>query len=200
MKGILSILMGLFFLLQTHQIFAQTNFDTASKFTLQEAKVNKKLPSNVAIVNDRYIIRGMFRSMVNVKTLDFIDNPPPDVLIPIMEYLRGKINGLYINKGMNGNYVLSTMRVNSFTDDGGVKLYVDEQMSDPEFLYDLYPRDVALVKYFPPGGSLTTGGSASSATLAIYTRKGEDLNYYADKNQMKKSDITKMVDSLKKDH
>jgi hypothetical protein len=181
-------------------VFAQNTKDSVSAFTLQEAKVNKKLPSNLAIVNDRYIIRGMFRSMVNVKTLDFIDNPPPDVLIPIMEYLRGKINGLYINKGMNGNYVLSTMRVNSFTDDGGVKLYVDEQMSDPEFLYDLYPRDVALVKYFPPGGSLTTGGSASSATLAIYTRKGEDLNYYADKNQMKKSDINKMVDSLKKDH
>ena len=98
---------------------------------------------------------------------------------------------------MNGNYVLSMNRANSMTDDGGVKLYVDEQLSDPDFLYDLYPKDIALVKYFPPGGSLTTGGAASSATLALYTRKGDDIYYY-DNNNMNRRDVKKVVDSLKR--
>jgi hypothetical protein len=184
-------------LISSIQLNAQQVADTA--YTLKEAKVNKRLSSPINIVNDRYVIRGMFRTMVNVKVLDFIDNPPPNVVIPIMEYLRGKIAGLYIEKGMNGNYVLSMNRVNSMTDDGGVKLYVDEQMSDPDFLYDMYPKDVAMVKYFPPGGSLTTGGAASSATLAIYTRKGEDIYYY-DNNEMKRGDVKKVVDSLKRGH
>jgi hypothetical protein len=185
------------FIFFINDAYGQNPTDTA--FTLKEAKVNKKLASPVSIVNDRYVFRGMFRNMVNVRVLDFIDNPPPNVVMPIMEYLRGKIAGLFIEKGMNGNYVLSMNRVNSMTDDGGVKLYVDEQPSDPDFLYDLYPKDIAMVKYFPPGGSLTTGGAASSATLAIYTRKGEDIYYY-ENNDMKRGDVKKIVDSLKRGH
>jgi hypothetical protein len=182
-------------MLNLNCVYGQDPVDTA--YTLKEATVKKKLASPVSIVNDRYVIRGMFRNMVNVRVLNYIDNPPPNIVMPIMEYLRGKIAGLYIQKGMNGNYVLSMNRVNSMTDDGGVKLYVDEQLSDPDFLYDLYPKDIALVKYFPPGGSLTTGGAASSATLALYTRKGDDIYYY-DNNNMNRRDVKKVVDSLKR--
>lgn len=195
MKAFVKLGYLLFFVLGMNSVYAQNPADTA--YTLKEAKVNKKLASPVTIVNDRYVIRGMFRNMVNVRVLDYIDNPPPNIVMPIMEYLRGKIAGLYIEKGMNGNYVLSMSRVNSMTDDGGVKLYVDEQLSDPDFLYDLYPKDIALVKYFPPGGSLTTGGAASSATLALYTRKGDDIFYY-DNREMKKGEVKKVVDSLKR--
>ncbi|MEN9696711.1 MAG: hypothetical protein RLZ56_132 [Bacteroidota bacterium] len=195
MKLLFKFVFAFVLIINAQTLFAQNLPDTA--FTLKEATVKKKLASPVTIVNDRYVIRGMFRNMVNVKVLDFIDNPPPNIIMPIMEYLRGKIAGLYIEKGMNGNYVLTMNRVNSMTDDGGVKLYVDEQLSDPDFLYDLYPKDVAMVKYFPPGGSLTTGGAASSATLAIYTRKGEDLFYY-ENNDMKKGAVKKIVDSLRR--
>ena len=195
MKLLFKFVIAFVLIINAQTLFAQNLPDTA--FTLKEATVKKKLASPVTIVNDRYVIRGMFRNMVNVKVLDFIDNPPPNIIMPIMEYLRGKIAGLYIEKGMNGNYVLTMNRVNSMTDDGGVKLYVDEQLSDPDFLYDLYPKDVAMVKYFPPGGSLTTGGAASSATLAIYTRKGEDLFYY-ENNDMKKGAVKKIVDSLRR--
>lgn len=202
MKYFIKIGYSIFLLLGIVNIASaqKTSDSLNSNYTLKEAKVYKKLPSPVSVVNDRYVIRGMFRNMVNVRVLDYIDNPPPNVIMPILEYLRGKIPGLYIEKGMNGNYVLSMGRVNSMTDDGGVKLYVDEQLSDPDFLYELYPKDIALVKYFPPGGSLTTGGAASSATLAIYTRKEEDLFYYEINDDKKKGDIKKMVDSLKRVH
>jgi hypothetical protein len=164
--------------------------------TLQKVTVKKRLPSPVTIVNDRYASRGMFRNTVNVKMLDLINNPPAATNLPILEYLRGKFAGVYIERGMNGNYVISSGRVKTLTDDAGVKIYLDEQQVDAEFLLDIFPKDVALVKYFQPGASMITALAASSGTLAIYTRKGDDMFNYNDKYEMKS--INKIVDSLKK--
>ena len=164
--------------------------------TLQQVTVKKKLPSPVTIVNDRYASRGMFKNTVNVKMLDFINNPPAATNLPILEYLRGKLAGVFIERGMNGNYVITSGRVKTFTDDAGVKIYLDEQLIDAEFLADIFPKDVALVKYFQPGASMITALAASSGTLAIYTRKGDDMFNYNDKYEMKS--INKIVDSLKK--
>lgn len=164
--------------------------------TLEKVTVKKKLPSPVSIINDRYASRGMFKNTVNVKMLDFINNPPAATNLPILEYLRGKFAGVYIERGMNGNYVITSGRVKTFTDDAGVKIYLDEQQIDAEFLSDIFPKDVALVKYFQPGASMSTALAASSGTLAIYTRKGEDMFNFNDKNEMRA--INKIVDSLKK--
>ena len=164
--------------------------------TLAQVTVKKKLPSPVSIVNDRYASRGMFKNTVNVKMLDFINNPPAATNLPILEYLRGKFAGVIIERGMNGNYVIRSGRVQTITDDAGVKIYLDEQLIDAEFLSDIFPKDVALVKYFQPGASMSTALAASSGTLAIYTRKGEDMFNFSDKNEMKA--INKIVDSLKK--
>jgi hypothetical protein len=84
----------------------------------------------------------------------------------------------------------------TLTDDAGVKIYLDEQQVDAEFLSDIFPKDVALVKYFQPGASMSTALAASSGTLAIYTRKGEDMFNFNDKYEMRA--INKIVDSLKK--
>lgn len=172
---------------------AQSNPDST---TLEKVTVKKKLPSPVSIINDRYASRGMFKNTVNVKMLDFINNPPAATNLPILEYLRGKFAGVYIERGMNGNYVITSGRVKTFTDDAGVKIYLDEQQIDAEFLSDIFPKDVALVKYFQPGASMSTALAASSGTLAIYTRKGEDMFNFNDKNEMRA--INKIVDSLKK--
>jgi hypothetical protein len=173
------------------QSFSQTD----TTITLDKVTVHKKSPSPVAIVNERYASRGMFKNTVNVKMLDFINNPAPPTNLPILEYLRGKFAGLYIERGMNGNYVISSGRNVTFTDDAGVKVYLDEQQTDPDFLADVFPRDVALVKYFQPGASMSTALAASSGTLAIYTKKGADMYNFSDKAEMK--EINKIVDSLK---
>ncbi len=175
--------------------FSNINAQSDS-LTLEIVTVKKKLPSPVSIVNDRYASRGMFKNTVNVKMLDFINNPPAATNLPILEYLRGKFAGVFIERGMNGNYVISSGRVKTFTDDAGVKIYLDEQLIDAEFLSDIFPKDVALVKYFQPGASMSTALAASSGTLAIYTRKGEDMFNFSDKAEMKS--IKKIVDSLKK--
>lgn len=171
-------------------------FAQSDSTTLEKVTVKKKLPSPVTIVNDRYASRGMFKNTVNVKMLDLINNPPPATNLPILEYLRGKFAGVIIERGMNGNYVIRSGRVQTITDDAGVKIYLDEQLIDADFLADIFPKDVALVKYFQPGASMSTALAASSGTLAIYTRKGEDMFNFSDKNEMKA--INKIVDSLKK--
>lgn len=190
MKTFYIILLSLLFV---NTSIGQSNLDST---TLQKVVVKKKLPSPVTIVNDRYASRGMFKNTVNVKMLDFINNPPAATNLPILEYLRGKFAGVHIERGMNGNYVIRSGRVQTITDDAGVKIYLDEQQVDAEFLSDIFPKDVALVKYFQPGASMSTALAASSGTLAIYTRKGEDMFNFNDKNEMKS--INKIVDSLKK--
>ncbi len=75
-------------------------------------------------------------------------------------------------------------------------IYAAYAEPDADFLSDIFPKDVALVKYFQPGASMSTALAASSGTLAIYTRKGDDMFNYSDKNEMKA--INKIVDSLKK--
>ena len=182
------LIVSLFVLTALH---AQTDSTTLEKVT-----VKKRLASPVTIVNDRYASRGMFKNTVNVKMLDFINNPPAATNLPILEYLRGKLAGVFIERGMNGNYVITSGRVKTFTDDAGVKIYLDEQLIDAEFLADIFPKDVSLVKYFQPGASMSTALAASSGTLAIYTRKGEDMFNFSDKAEMKA--INKIVDSLKK--
>ena len=188
LKRILLFVLILFFSIN---LYAQND-----STTLQQVTVKKRLPSPVTIVNDRYASRGMFKNTVNVKMLDFINNPPAATNLPILEYLRGKFAGVYIERGMNGNYIITSGRVRTFTDDAGVKIYLDEQQIDAEFLSDIFPKDVALVKYFQPGASMSTALAASSGTLAIYTRKGEDMFNFSDKYEMKS--INKIVDSLKK--
>jgi hypothetical protein len=188
LKRILLFVLILFFSIN---LYAQND-----STTLQQVTVKKRLPSPVTIVNDRYASRGMFKNTVNVKMLDFINNPPAATNLPILEYLRGKFAGVFIERGMNGNYVITSGRIRTLTDDAGVKIYLDEQQVDAEFLSDIFPKDVALVKYFQPGASMSTALAASSGTLAIYTRKGEDMFNFNDKYEMRA--INKIVDSLKK--
>jgi len=186
-KAILTSFIVLFF----GNLYSQND----TTITLEKVTVRKKAPSPISIVNERYASRGMFKNTVNVKMLDFINNPAPPTNLPILEFLRGKFAGLYIERGMNGNYVISSGRNVTFTDDAGVKLYLDEQQTDPDFLSDVFPRDVALVKYFQPGASMSTALAASSGTLAIYTKKGADMYNFSDKAEIK--EINKIVDSLK---
>ncbi len=181
------------FITFTNFLIAQVNTDST---TLEKVVVKKKTSSLVNIVNDRYASRGMFKNTVNVKMLDYINNPPPPTNLPILEYLRGKLVGVNIERGVNGNYVITSGRFKTLMDEAEVKIYLDEQLVDADFLESIFPRDVALVKYFQPGASMSTALASSSGTLAIYTKKGEDIYNFNDKNDL--NNIRKTVDSLKK--
>lgn len=181
MHQIKMTLFGCFLLAYCNDSRAQIIIDT-TKPTLQEVVVNKKLPKPEQVVNERYVIRGVFSSMVNVKVFDFINHPPPPIGVPIMQYMMGKIPGLKIAISPEG-YTLKSTRSNTLMyDEGGILVYLDEQEVDINFLNGVQPKDIALVKYFPPGIAMAKGGNQIGAgVLAFYSRKGPDLFYYEDK-------------------
>ena len=181
MRAIYKMLVLAICVLLTLDMNAQVASTDSTSLTLREATVKKKLPKPEYVVNERYASRGAFANMMNVKVLDFINHPPANIGIPIMDYLMGKIPGLQITPSAEG-YTLKSTRVNTYTnDDGGIKLFLDEQETSADFLSSLQPKDIALVKYFPPGGAMASAGASSAGMLSIYTRKGQDLVYYKEK-------------------
>jgi hypothetical protein len=65
------------------------------------------------------------------------------------------------------------MRRNSISAASTILVYLDEQEAG-DFINLVYPRDVALVKYWPPG-TAQIPGSGGAGVLAIYTKKFNDL-------------------------
>jgi hypothetical protein len=90
----------------------------------------------------------------------------------IMEYLQGKILGLVIT--INGDqYSIQSNRQLSLNYMPPTKLFLDEMETTVDFLKTVRAKDVALVKYYPPGmGSFPGVGIAP--VLAIYMRKPTD--------------------------
>jgi hypothetical protein len=77
MKHLIKIFITVSFLPVCISTYAQND-----STTLEQVTVKKKLPSPVYLVNDRYASRGMFKNTVNVKMLDFINNPCLQLIFP----------------------------------------------------------------------------------------------------------------------
>ena len=65
------------------------------------------------------------------------------------------------------------MRRTSISAASSILVYLDEQEAG-EFINFVYPRDVALIKYWPPG-TAQIPGSGGAGVIAIYTKKSKDL-------------------------
>jgi hypothetical protein len=134
--------------------------------------VKGKTRSPREIVNSKYT-RGVFANSNMAKVIDFI-NEPVKTGGNILEYLQGKISGLNIVR-LNNGYQLTSTRVSSMTNaNPHVNVYLDEQLSNQDFVRTIPVNDVALVKYFPPGNSGMLG-MGNIGALLIYTKKPEDL-------------------------
>ncbi|HTE24917.1 hypothetical protein [Flavitalea sp.] len=134
--------------------------------------VKGKTKSPKEIVNAKYT-RGVFSNSNMAKVIDLI-NEPVKAGANILDYLQGKISGLNIVR-LNNGYQLTSTRVSTMTDPyPHVNVYLDEQLSNQDFVRTLPVNDVALVKYFPPGNSGMLG-MGNIGALAIYTKRPEDL-------------------------
>lgn len=85
--------------------------------------------------------------------------------LDIFSYLQGKVAGLMISQGGNGQTTLS-WRGDAPT------IFLNEMRVDPSQLRGTPVSDIAMVKVFRPGSALIFGGGGSGA-IAIYTKKGE---------------------------
>lgn len=150
--------------------FNQQN--TLSNNTLQEVVVESKIVRPFEKVNKKYT-KGLFQNSVMSKNLDFINDPPPATGVNILDYLQGMINGLQISNMGAGNYSITSNRMASFSGPAQVVLFLDEQITTPNFLLGIPVREVALVKYYAPGTHQLVSGQYVGA-LCIYTKKWDD--------------------------
>ncbi|MBV9986474.1 MAG: hypothetical protein JO301_02275 [Chitinophagaceae bacterium] len=148
--------------------------DSISSTGLRTVTVQARRQTAVQQVNDRYT-HGLFTSMMTAKTLDLVTDPPFEGG-NILDYLSSKIAGLIITYLGNGNYMVASNRQLSLNYMPPPKLYLNETETTTDFLKSISVKDVALVKYYPPGmGSFPGVGIA--AVLAIYTRNpNEKMN------------------------
>ncbi len=143
-------------------------------------KKTKKNTESTKSVNDRYT-GGIFSSMGNVKVIDLINEPPVSNSGNVFVYAQGRISGVRIDQ-IGRSYKLSTNRSMSMYEgmvkgnkDGStpVLIYMNEVESDANAVSNFQIKDIALVKYFPPG-QLMMPGVGNAGIFAVYTKKPED--------------------------
>jgi hypothetical protein len=124
---------------------------------------NKKRP--IEIVNEKYatgIFRGTSRTM-----LDLVNNPPRDYSEPISQFLRNNIpqvelqSSRFVNRK---NFSLGN------SNKWSVGLFLNEAPVELSTLTTINLQDVALVKFFEPGASVT-GSANPGGTIAVYTKE-----------------------------
>lgn len=142
--------------------------------TLKTVVVKNSIKRTTKQINDEYAT-GMFNNMAMARTLDLINEPPNNtgIGIPILQYIQGKMAGLIVTVGAGGKVTLGSMRRTSISAASSILVYLDEQEAG-EFINFVYPRDVALIKYWPPG-TAQIPGSGGAGVIAIYTKKSKDL-------------------------
>ena len=142
--------------------------------TLETVMVTNKMKRTIKQINDTYST-GMFNNLSMARVLDLI-NEPPNYMgtgISILEYIQGKIPGLMVSVSAGGRVVLKSIRRISIDASSPILIYLDEQEAG-DFINQIYPRDVALIKYWPPG-TAQIPGNGGAGVLAIYTKKWSDL-------------------------
>ncbi|MEI8109838.1 MAG: hypothetical protein WCH59_02520 [Chitinophagia bacterium] len=159
-------------LLQQKAVEQFNQQNTLSNNTLEEVIVESKIVRPFEKVNKKYT-KGLFQNSVMSKNLDFINDPPPATGVNILDYLQGMINGLQISNMGAGNYSITSNRMTSFSGPAQVVVFLDEQMTTPNFLLGIPVREVALVKYYAPGTHQLVSGQFVGA-LCIYTKKWDD--------------------------
>ncbi len=115
---------------------------------------------------EKKYVSGLFSGNINARTINLTGQFIPQV--NIFEWLMGRVPSLVIQRN------------NQFFDDyqlylrqQPVQLFLDEmQMQDANLISTIPPNQIALVKIYPQ----FIGARGNGAAIAIYTKRGEDLN------------------------
>ncbi|MEO7983893.1 MAG: hypothetical protein ABI688_07420 [Bacteroidota bacterium] len=141
---------------------------------LQAVTVTTRTGTLKEQVNNKYAT-GLFSSSVMARVLDLINEPPVNPGMNIFEYIQGKFADLLVTRTISGQYSLSSSRVISFSGASPeIKLYLDQTDVSADVISGIPVRDVAMIKYFPPGNARLPGIGAAGV-LVVYSKKGEDI-------------------------
>ena len=155
-------------LLQTRSLLAQ--IDRAEKrlkaHQLAEVTVHTKVKKSVDVLDEKYT-SGFFSGGDSYQ-FDLVNDPYAKSSPDIFWYLQGKVAGLQISEdGIN-----TRLRWRG----AHPELFLDEIRATTQELKTIQIDDIAYIKVFRPPffGSF---GSGEGGAIAIYTRKGEDIQY-----------------------
>lgn len=165
--------------LPTLQMPSARNTNTALTGNMQTAYYNFSRGSGMLLDNvniegrrltleelEKRYTSGLFSGNINAKTINLTGQFVPQ--INIFEWLEGRIAGLYVQRTSPflDKYML-------YYRQQSVQLFLDEmQMQDADFISSIPASQIALIKIFPQ----FIGASGNNAAIAIYTKRGNDLN------------------------
>jgi hypothetical protein len=133
---------------------------------LEVVKVTARAKSAAQKMDEEYT-SGFF-SGGDAHVFDVADDPFANTSISVLDYLRGKVAGLQINSnGFSGASVSWRGSPTSF--------FLNEVTTDVSMIQSVSMSDVAMIKVFNPP-FFGAAGAGSGGAIAIYTKKGGELN------------------------
>ncbi|MES1215961.1 MAG: hypothetical protein ABUT20_10615, partial [Bacteroidota bacterium] len=130
---------------------------------LENVIVKSKTKTPVQILDEKYA-SGLFTGGDGYQ-FDLVNDRLAGSSQNIFYYLQGKVAGLQIVPG--GSTPSLTWR------GGSPQLFVDEVATDAEMVNSISVNDIAYVKVFRP--PFFGGGTSGNGAIAIYTRRGNDI-------------------------
>ncbi len=168
---------------KTAAIASQKDLETyfQSNTTLPGVTVTAEQKRKVDLFNEEYST-GLFRND-NARIFDGLENNMISQSEDIFQFLIGRVAGLQISMGNNGNYILQWQGPSSFRGGSNVDVFLDEFKVDRLTRGIVSPSEVAMVKAYPPPAFLSSGGQKGA--IAIYTKRGGLENLMLHKNKFK---------------
>ncbi|MEO7983057.1 MAG: hypothetical protein ABI688_03140 [Bacteroidota bacterium] len=163
----------------------------ATGVMLEGITVKTKKKNPVQELEEKYA-SGLFASDAN-KTIDLVNNKEAEPYQNIFEYLQSRVIGLQVLKDQDAespgrapgrpppplgeiDYQLYYRQGGSVSSMGSIPmtLYLDEVQTDASVITTIPANQVAMVKLFSSFAGAT--GNGAGGVLAIYTKKGTDMN------------------------
>ena len=156
-------------------VFNLNNTDASIKLLSNVQLTAVKQKNQIGRMDDRYVRNTLFAG--GTKTVDLINEPlKTNLNANLFDYLKSRIAGVYVG-GSYPNYTLNYRQTFSLSSGELLPMafFVDEQQIDPSQAINIRMADVALIKVFSTGfpGAV---GNGSGGALAIYTKRGDDVN------------------------
>ncbi|MBS1655736.1 MAG: hypothetical protein JSU05_12875, partial [Bacteroidetes bacterium] len=165
-----------FFIKQESKVPLKWEMDTCfiaqqRGLTLNAVTVKSFRKTPLEKLEERYLT-GLFNSGFSDKTIDLVDNPNA-YGGPLIDFLRDWIPGVTVHGGP-GNYILNYRNSGGLSGSYPMTVYLDEFRADADLIAFIPINQVALIKVY--NSFVGEPGNGIGGVLAIYTKKGEDMN------------------------
>jgi len=148
-----------------------------SVVVLKEVVVESKIKAATDVLDEKYTT-GLFTNK-NGYAFDVMHDDRSQGQLDLFHYLQNLIPGMTMSLpmlGQNGAEDENSSNVAGISwRDGTPDIFLNEMPSNAETVQGLQMSDIAYVKVFRPP-FMGAGGSGASGAIAVYTKKGNDMN------------------------